>query len=206
MKLTHSLVTVAAMTLVAATVFADGPGAYRPVEKPTNSQPPELGAIDAYNAGYAEIRRADELSTQADAAKQAKAAYKAALKQFSTAVKRDPSMHEAYTYIGYAHRQLRDYDAALKAYEAALRINPDYPPAIEYQGEAFVKLGQMDKAKFNYQRLYALSPPLAAKLLASMQQWIGSNRSADTAELEAWMSERAALAAKAGNDRPGASW
>lgn len=206
MKRTALMVAAAAMTFIAAAAFADGPGAYRPVEKPTNSQPPQLGAIDAYNAGYAEIQRADELSTQADAAKQAKAAYKAALKQFSIAVKRDPSMHEAYTYMGYANRQLRDYEAALKAYEKALRINPDYPPAIEYQGEAFVKLGRMDEAKFNYQRLYALSPPLAAKLLASMRQWVGSNRSADTAELEAWMSERAALAAKAGNDQPGSSW
>jgi tetratricopeptide (TPR) repeat protein len=206
MKRIALIVAAAAMTFVAAAVFADGPGAYRPVEKPTNSRPPELGAIDAYNAGYAEIRRADEFSAQADAARQAKAAYKAALKEFATAVKRDPSMHEAYTYIGYAHRQLRDYDAALKAYEKALRINPDYPQAIEYQGEAFVKLGRMDEAKFNYQRLYAVSPPLAAKLLASMQQWVGSHRSSDTAELEAWMSERAALAAKAGNDRPGSSW
>jgi tetratricopeptide (TPR) repeat protein len=206
MKFIASIMTVAAMTFVAAAAFGDGPGAYRPVEKPMYTPAPALGAIDAYNAGYAEIQRADELSKQADAAEQAKAAYKAALKQFSTAVKRDPSMHEAYTYIGYANRQLRDYNAALKAYEKALRINPDYPPAIEYQGEAFVKLGRMDEAKFNYQRLYALSPPLAAKLLASMQQWVGSNPSSDTAELEAWMSERAALAAKAGNDRPGSSW
>ncbi|HEY6644847.1 tetratricopeptide repeat protein [Povalibacter sp.] len=200
------IVAVAALTFVAAIARADGPGAYRPVERPSSSTAPVLHAIDAYNAGYAQIRRADELGTQADAARQAKIAYQAALKEFSRAVQLDPAMHEAYTYIGYAKRQLSDYEAALDAYEKALRINPDYPPAIEYQGEAFVKLGRMDEAKFNYLRLYALSPPLAAKLLTSMQQRVGSNRSADTAELEAWMTERAALAAKAGNDRPGSSW
>lgn len=193
---------MATAALVTAVAHADGPGAYRPVEKPAGFGAPQLGAIEAYNAGYAAVRRADELKDR----DQADAIYREALKKFDEAVKLDPAMHEAYTYIGYAQRNLRDYDAALQAYAQALRINPDYPHAIEYQGEAFVRLGRMEEAKFNYLRLYALSPPLAAKLLASMQEWIAANRDASSVELEAWIAERADLAVKAGNDRPGSGW
>lgn len=197
-----ALMMTAAAALVAAAVHTDGPGAYRPVEKPAGFAAPQLGAIEAYNAGYAAIRRADAAADSA----QSDTGYREALQKFDEAVKLDPAMHEAWTCIGYARRQLRDYDGALQAYAQALRINPDYPHAIEYQGEAFVRLGQMEKAKFNYLRLYALSPPLAAKLLASMQVWITTNRDAGSEELKAWIAERAALAAKAGNDQPRAGW
>ena len=197
-----ALIMMAAAAGGAAAAHADGPGAYRPVEKPVDFAAPQLGAIEAYNEGHAAIRRAD---AAADSAR-ADADYREALHKLDEAVKLDPAMHEAWTYIGYARRQLRDYDGALRAYAQALRINPDYTHAIEYQGEAFVRLGRMDEAKFNYLRLYALSPPLAAKLLASMQQWIATNRDAGSGELEAWLAERAALASKAGNDQPGDSW
>ncbi len=198
----HIALMAMAAALLAAAAYADGPGAYRPVEKPAGFAAPQLGAIEAYNAGYAAVGRADE----AQDPDRADTAYREALEKLSEAVKLDPAMHEAYTYIGYVQRKLRDYDAALHAYAQALRINPDYPHAIEYQGEAFVRLGRMDEAKFNYLRLYALSPPLAAKLLASMQEWIEANRDTSSGELEAWIAERAALAAKAGNDRVGSGW
>lgn len=146
------------LATVAGNVDADGPGAYRPREQPPAATP-EQAAIDAYNAGYAAIQRADQAEnlavTAADedmrnqAQRDAQRSYKDALTKFGTATRADPSMFEAHTYIGYANRKLGRYTAALQAYAQALQLNPDYPHAIEYQGEAFLGLDRVDEAKFN---------------------------------------------------------
>jgi tetratricopeptide (TPR) repeat protein len=202
----HAFRSAAAILLIAAAAaHADGPGAYRWIDKPPQSGAPELTAIEAYNAGYADIQRADALEASiardADRAKQrkiereAQSAYKTALKRFNAATRQDPLMHEAHTYIGYANRKLGRYDASLKAYAEALRINPDYPHAIEYQGQAYLGLNRIDDAKFNYLRLYAIAPDQAAKLLAAMQRWVEVHRTdrsltEEVQELTAWIAAR----------------
>lgn len=177
---------------------ADGPGAYRssaPTSAPGLTK--EQRAIETYNDGYKLIQRADESAKGADekATKEAQKAYKAALKKFNAAVKLDPSMHEAYTYLGYANRKLGNYDESLKAYAEALRLNPSYPQAIEYQGEAFLGLNRIDDAKTNYLRLYALDRPQAHKLLRALNQWTDANAAqppanVDVTALRAWVTER----------------
>jgi tetratricopeptide (TPR) repeat protein len=193
MRASIAALLIPMLTLAAsASVQADGPGGYRPREQ----QPPaqsEQRAIDAYNAGYALIQRADS----AAGANEARAAYESALKRFGEAVRLDASMHEAYTYMGYANRKLSRYEQALQAYAQALRINPDYPHAIEYQGEAFLGLNRIDEARFNYLRLYALNTRQAAKLLQAMQAWIETHRKhppagVDFAAFEAWVLQRTA--------------
>jgi tetratricopeptide (TPR) repeat protein len=202
--------SVAAATLLATAQAAlgDGPGAYRPREqKPAASvkQADEQSAIDAYNAGYALIQRAEHYESLASASaserersaasNEARACYEKSLAKFSAAAKFDPAMHEAQTYLGYANRKLGRHKAALSAYQKALRINPDYPHAIEYQGQAFLGLGRVEEAKFNYLRLYALNQAQAHKLLRAIQAWADAHAAQppegiDMSALRDWIAER----------------
>jgi tetratricopeptide (TPR) repeat protein len=127
----------------------------------------------------------------------AQKAYRASLPNFATAVRLDRTMHEAYTYMGYANRKLGSYDEALRAYEQALKINADSPYAIEYQGEAFLGLNRIDEARFNFLRLYALDPQHATKLLQAMRAWMAANEAKppagiDMPALAAWIAEKSA--------------
>jgi tetratricopeptide (TPR) repeat protein len=209
-----------AMTMTAA--HADGPGAYRPQEFSTEKSAPGRSAIDAYTLGYEAVQRADRIDASALATtdetsrkrlqKDAHKEYKSALKYFTQAVRSDDSMHEAYTYLGYANRKLGRYDAALEAYDKALHINPDYPHAIEYQGQAYLGLNRIEDARFNYLRLYAIAPALADKLLLAMQTWVDANRSntsvAGVEEFAAWVAqrERSPAASTPGAEGPASSW
>lgn len=195
--------------LLATAVLADGPGAHRPPERPRAaaavSLTDEMKAIDAYNAGYASIQRAEHQEAlaaatandrqRAAALADARAAYAASLESFNAAVRLDPAMHEAFTYLGYANRKLGRYERSLEAYEQALRINPDYPHAIEYQGQAFLGLNRIDAAQINYLRLYAINQAQAHKLLRAMQAWAEANAAKPPADidveaLKTWIAER----------------
>jgi len=198
-----SLLGLAAL-VAAGAALADGPGAYRPAEQSATAIT-EQGAIDAYNEGFAAIQLAERPGTTQDDARKA---YKDALAKFELAAQRDRSMHEAFTYIGYANRKLGNYEQALAAYEKALRINPDYPHAIEYQGEAFLGLNRVDEAKFNYLRLYAIAPAQADKLLDAMQRWVAQNSAkppagVDTQTFAAWVATRPPAST---NSRSSSSW
>lgn len=213
---TISKVGLAVIALLGAitAAYADGPGGYRPAQRAAPIS--EQGAIDAYTAGYASILRAEHAENLAAAASNeaerkaalgdAQKAYAASLAHFASAVRLDSSMHEAYTYMGYANRKLGRYDEALRAYEHALKINPDTPHAIEYQGEAFLALNRIDEARFNFLRLYALDQQQAAKLLHAMRQWLDANKAhppagIDLAAFESW------IASQSGKSVPGEnSW
>lgn len=206
MRRTREWLAVIALLGAVTAVHADGPGGYRPRERgplPVSEQ----GAIDAYTAGYASILRAEHAENLAAAsaneaerkAAQLKAqeAYRASLPHFTSATRLDQSMHEAYTYLGYANRKLGRYEESLQAYEQALKINPDTPYAIEYQGETFLALNRIDAARFNFLRLYALDAHSAAKLLKAMHAWVEENKAkppagVDVPELAAWIADRAA--------------
>jgi tetratricopeptide (TPR) repeat protein len=201
-------VAMTAAVLLASTLArADGPGAYRSrlIEGATPATP--QGAIDAYTAGYASILRAEHAENlaaassgerdRAAARKEASRAYGAALESFASAVKLDASMHDAYTYMGYANRKLGRYEPALHAYERALQIEPELARAIQYQGEAFLGLNRLDDARFNYLRLYALDRAQADKLLLAMQAWVETKRSKPPKHVDfdgfaAWVADRLA--------------
>jgi tetratricopeptide (TPR) repeat protein len=204
-RLRDWLAVIALLGAVTA-AYADGPGGYRPRER---GAPPisEQGAIDAYTAGYASILRAEHAENLATAASNeaernaaladAQKAYRASLPNFATAVRLDASMHEAYTYLGYANRKLGRYDESLRAYDQALKIDPNAVHAIEYQGVAFLGLNRIDEARFNYLRLYALDQHQAGKLLHAMQRWLEANKAApppgiDIPALAAWIAEKSA--------------
>ena len=219
MRLHRPLAALLWIISTAAPVYADGPGAYRP---PPRSAPPpaisEQSAIDAYNVGYAAIQRADHSQALAEASSDveeksaaehaARDAYKESLGHFEEAVRLDASMHEAYTYLGYANRKLGNHDKALAAYQQALKIFPDYPHAIEYQGQAFLEMNRLDEARFNYLRLYALNKGQAAKLLAAMREWVAAHQSdsvegVDVSSFGEWVAQRSEITR---DDVPSSSW
>lgn len=219
MRLHRHIVALLWLIAAAVPVHADGPGAHRPA--PRSAPPPpvsELQAIDAYNIGYAAILRADHsqalaaASTDAKEKTQAEGAardlYKESLKHFEAAVRLDASMHEAYTYLGYANRKLGNYDKSLAAYQQALQLFPDYPHAIEYQGQAFLGLNRLDEARFNYLRLYALNKGQAAKLLAAMREWVAAHQDGaieglNVSGFSEWVAQRSQITR---DDVPSSSW
>lgn len=170
-------------------------------------------AKSAYNSGLHDIKKAQEYAADAAQAstpeKAAKAHNKAqkyyqdSLAEFIDAVRQQPSMYEAWNYLGFANRHLGRYDDALSAYAKALEINPKYPNAIEYRGEAFLGLNKIEDAKSAYMSLFADSRPLADELMAAMHRWADTRRQdsqgLSAEELDAfakWMDERTGIAAQ----------
>jgi tetratricopeptide (TPR) repeat protein len=186
----------------------------------TRAKSPEDQARDLYNGGVRLVEKADALgvdaSHQADERKQQKMrakagqAYASARKKFVRATELQPSMYQAWNYLGYSSRKLGNHEGALVAYERALQLKPDYAEAIEYRGHAYLGLNRLSEAKDAYLALYSSNRKLAAQLLAGMQEWIGTHRG-DAAGLDvdafaAWVSERSSIAAKTASlTREGAS-
>jgi tetratricopeptide (TPR) repeat protein len=171
---------------------------------------PDDEARDQYNGGVRLVEKADSLaadaSHQADERKKQKAVTKAgqaygnALKKFARATELNPSMYQAWNYVGYTNRKLGNFDAALQAYDRALRLKPDYPEAIEYRGHAYLGLNRLSEAKDAYLALYSANRKLAAQLLAGMQEWVGAHRDntggLDVESFAAWVNERSSIASK----------
>ena len=176
--------------LVGIPLMAAGDAPPKRIAKPAQSVAQySQASLDAYGEGYAFIERAARLEldarearsndqTTATSLSQAKLAYEDALAAFERAVRADPRMYEAHTYMGYANRKLGRYEAALSAYATALKLKPDYTRAIEYQGEAFLGLDRFADAKLNYYRLYALDREQAQKLLSAMHEWFSDSSDA----------------------------
>jgi tetratricopeptide (TPR) repeat protein len=173
---------------------------------------PEERAKQIYNDGVRLIRRADD--AVGDAAKatdpkrrekyqdRAQEGFGKAQRKFEEAVALVPGLYQAWNYVGYSKRNLGDFAGALEAYDHALTLNPEYAEAIEYRGRAYLGLGRTREAKEAYLSLFASNRKLADQLLASMKDWIASQRSAPggTAaatleELGQWIEERSRIAA-----------
>jgi tetratricopeptide (TPR) repeat protein len=73
--------------------------------------------------------------------------YKTAIDLMTQAVAKTPKDPDAYNWLGYAYRKLKDYDNAIKNYELALQLDPDHRGAHEYLGEAYLELNKLDEAK-----------------------------------------------------------
>jgi tetratricopeptide (TPR) repeat protein len=179
----------------------------------SSSRTPEDQAKDAYNSGVRSIKKAKEYDSDAAKApspeKAAKAqdkahqAYSKALEQFIDATAKQPSMYEAWNYIGFANRHLGNYGDSLSAYAKALELNPNYPDAIEYRGEAYLGLNRLDDAKQAYMSLFGNSRGLADELMTAMHHWIDARRKdaqgVAPENLEAfsqWVEERSGIAAQ----------
>lgn len=185
------------------------------------SRTPEDQAKDAYNSGVRSIKKARDCESDAAKAsnpeKRSKALDKAnkfysqALGEFIDAVSKQPTMYQAWNYIGFANRHLGNYDAALSAYAKALELNPAYPDAVEYRGEAYLALNKIDEAKGAYMTLFRDSRSLADQLMTAMRQWTDARRkdaqglaAEDIEAFSKWIDERAGIATQTASLATGA--
>jgi tetratricopeptide (TPR) repeat protein len=182
---------------------------------------PEDQAKYAYNSGVRLIKKAKDC--EADAAKasneekrgkalgKANKLYSEALEQFTAAVSQQPTMSQAWNYIGFTNRHLGNYDAALSAYAKALELNPTYPDAVEYRAEAYLGLNKIDEAKDAYMTLFRDSRSLADQLMTAMRQWTEARHQdaqglapGDIEAFSKWIEERAGIAAQTASLATGA--
>jgi tetratricopeptide (TPR) repeat protein len=218
MRFSHGILALTITLMVAPVEFAAAHGGGSTGGGATGSasssrSTPEEQAKDAYNSGVRSIKKAQEYDADAAKApspeKAAKAqdkahqAYSKALEQFIDAVAKQPSMYQAWNYIGFANRHLGNYEDSLSAYAKALELNPDYPDAIEYRGEAYLGLNRIDDAKQAYMSLFRDSRGLADELMTAMHHWIDARRKdaqgVAQENLEAfsqWVEERSGIAAQ----------
>lgn len=73
--------------------------------------------------------------------------YKKAAKLLNKEVKRDANNADAWNYLGFSNRKLKNYDASLAAYKKALTIDPKHRGANEYLGELYLQTDKVAKAK-----------------------------------------------------------
>jgi tetratricopeptide (TPR) repeat protein len=226
MRTVSGVLVMAAILCGAGAAMAAGSGGGSvSVPTPRPAQTPADRARSAYDSGVRAVKKADEqereaakatdVSRQAKAVKRAGDGYRKALSKFEAAVKANPSMHEAWNYVGYTKRKLGDYEAALRAYDQALALRPGYPEAIEYRGEAYMRLNRLDEAKQAYLELYAGNRALSDQLLAAMRDWIAAQRAGSPVDptaldaFEAWVQERATIASQTAaltRDGAAAAW
>ncbi len=224
-----TLIVLAALgALPAAGADAHGSGAMGGGSMPGNSgsSRPEDLAKAAYNSGVRDIKKAQD--SDADAAKaanpeksakalnKAHSYYQKAVQEFIEAVGQQPSMYQAWNYLGFANRHLGNYDDALSAYAKALDLNPNYPDAVEYRGEAYLGLNKIEPAKEAYMSLFRDSRKLADELMVAMRHWTESRRkdaqgvaSEDIEAFAQWVDERSNVAAQTaslGIGAPSTAW
>ncbi len=84
--------------------------------------------------------------------------YGRALTLLEKSIQADSRNADAWNYIGFSHRQLKQFDQSLAAYQKALAINPDHRGANEYLGELYLQTGDPGKARERLAKLRALCP------------------------------------------------
>ncbi len=79
-----------------------------------------------------------------------------ALTLLQKVVQDQPRNADAWNWIGFSHRNLKQFDQALAAYRKALSINPDHRGANEYLGELYLQTGDLKKARQQLEKLDGL--------------------------------------------------
>ena len=84
--------------------------------------------------------------------------YQRALALLQKVVQAEPRNADAWNYVGFSHRKLKQFDQSLAAYQKALAINPDHRGANEYLGELYLMTGEPQKAQERLAKLQSLCP------------------------------------------------
>ncbi len=79
--------------------------------------------------------------------------YERAIVLLQKVVVGDPKNADAWNFIGFSHRKLKNLDRALPAYNKALAINPKHRGANEYLGELYLQIGDLAKAEERLKKL-----------------------------------------------------
>ncbi len=73
--------------------------------------------------------------------------YKKAIRIFNKVVAASPDNADAWNYIGFSQRKLKQFDKALTAYRKALAIDPEHRGANEYLGELYLQTDNLANAR-----------------------------------------------------------
>lgn len=84
--------------------------------------------------------------------------YARALTLLQKVVQAQPRHADAWNYLGFSYRQLKQVDQALAAYQKALAINPNHLGALEYLGELYLQRGDLARAREQLTKLKGLCP------------------------------------------------
>ncbi len=79
--------------------------------------------------------------------------YTRALVLLKKVIADEPKNADAWNWIGFSHRNLKQFDEALSAYQKALATDPEHRGANEYLGELYLKTGKPAKAKERLKKL-----------------------------------------------------
>jgi tetratricopeptide (TPR) repeat protein len=79
--------------------------------------------------------------------------YTKAIGLLQKVIDEDPGNANAWNYMGYSLRHLKQYDDALAAYQKALQIKPKHKGALEYLGELYLQIGQLEEARIQLENL-----------------------------------------------------
>jgi tetratricopeptide (TPR) repeat protein len=209
---TRALILVIAALAAITAAYASGGASSPPPRASTEPQrTPEERAREHYNQGLHYRDKAWKLekqlagaSTDKDRQKLEKKIvknYGKAVDELEDAVRSDPTMHPAFSSLGYALRKTGRYEESLQAYDYALSLEPSYAEAIEYRAEAYLALDRLEDAKNAYIKLFGQDRARADELLDAMQIWLEHQRNGsanvDQTTLEAfagWVCERAEIA------------
>jgi len=204
-------VAIAVLAAQQAVARANGVPAPAPSSSSMRARTPEELAVEAYNSGLENRKRAAKAEEQAAKdtkdsdrlknEKKAREEYEKAFKSFKKAADLNPSLPQAWNGMGFAYRKLGDYAKALESYDRALQLAPNFPDAIEYRGEAYLGLNRIDDAKQAYLALFAVDRKQAELLMKAMSSWVEKRKTesggadpAAVSALDGWIKERAAIA------------
>ncbi len=88
-----------------------------------------------------------------------------------TALRLDPSLAEAHTWLGVVHWWYdRDYEAARREFQTALAMQPNLPSAREFYGSFLLATGHIEEGLAESRRAVALDP-----LSSEANTWLGVN-------------------------------
>lgn len=125
-----------------------------------------LGAGSKPTKPATSIPEAQKLFADGVAAMEAKS-WPVAEKAFRRVLELEPELAVAHNNLGYCLRKsgAEHHDEALRHYNRALELDPELAAALHYRGVLHVLAGREAEAKADHQRLVALDPNLAGRLL-----------------------------------------
>jgi tetratricopeptide (TPR) repeat protein len=136
-------------------------------------------AVKKYNEGLEHMQAAKATAAAGDSAfaynyratsdAKARKSFEKAASKFRDAVKRDPSLKEAFNNLGYSYRKLGKLEESLAAYGSALALDSNFAQAREYLGETYLALGKPDQAEVQRDWLAGRESPYADTLAIAIK-------------------------------------
>jgi signal transduction histidine kinase len=93
--------------------------------------------------------------------------YKAAISDYTKAIKINPEYADAYFYRGCAKQKLGDFKGAISDFTKAIKVNPNYVDAYYYRGLAKDELAKAEANKGKKKEIQTLDDSLMEKALGS---------------------------------------